>query len=65
MSPFEFEQMDGLPDHAFIRVDGKYTVVVICTPEGIIIDVYPTGWDSPIDSMGVHDHDVVGAHEDG
>jgi hypothetical protein len=65
MITFEFEQIEAVPDHAFIDVDGKYNVVIIRTDEGIIIDVYPKGWDAPIDSMGVHDHDVVETAEEG
>jgi hypothetical protein len=65
MSTFEFEQVETLNDRAFVEVDGKYSIVIIRTDEGIIVDVYPKDWDEPIDTMGVHDHDVADAERDG
>jgi hypothetical protein len=62
---FEFEKMEGQDDRAFVEVDSKYSVVIIRTEEGIIVDVYPKDWDAPIDSMGIHDHDVADAERDG
>jgi hypothetical protein len=59
MSTFLFQQLDEMDDRAFVEVDDKYSVVIIRTDEGIIIDVYPKDWDAPIDTMGVHDHDVA------
>jgi hypothetical protein len=64
MSTFAFEQIDGLPDRAFVEVDGRYSVVLIRTDEGIIIDVYPKDWDCPIATMGVCDNDVAALEQE-
>ena len=52
-------QQDGMHDRAHVDVDGKYDVVVIRADEGIVIDVYPEGWDSPLDTFTVWDDDVL------
>jgi hypothetical protein len=59
MATFEFEKIDGLDDRAFVDVDGKYTIAIIRTDEGLIIDVWPEDWDAPIDTLGVCDADTV------
>lgn len=59
MSQFKFEEIDGQPDRSFVEVDGKYSVVIIRTDEGLIVDVWPTDWDVPINSLAVHDHDAI------
>lgn len=58
MSQFKFEEIDGQPDRSFVEVSGKYSVTIIRTDEGLIVDVWPSGWDAPIDSLAVHDHDA-------
>jgi hypothetical protein len=64
MTTFEFEQIEGVPDRAFVEVDGKYSVVIVRTDEGITIDVYPKDWDAPIDTMGVCDNDVTAMEQE-
>ena len=64
MTKFIYEYIAALPDRAFVEVDDTYSVVIIRTDEGIIIDVYPKDWDAPIDTMGVHDHDVANAESE-
>ena len=58
MTAFAFEQMDGVPDRAWVDVDDRYSVVIIRTDEGLIIDVWPAGWDVPFGTLSIHDHDV-------
>jgi hypothetical protein len=60
MTTFEYEQHpDDLPDRAFILADNKYHVVLIRTDDGLVVDVYPQGWDCPIATMTVWDEDVA------
>ena len=62
MSKFEINvQPDDFPDRVHVKVDGTFDVAIIRTPEGIVLDVYPAGWDNPIDTMTVWDEDVVAA----
>ena len=63
MTNFIFERSDYLSDRAFVEVDDKYSVVIIRTDQGLIIDVYPNDWDAPIDTMGIHDNDVAEAEQ--
>jgi hypothetical protein len=59
MATFQFEHLaENLPDRAFVEVDGKYQIVIIRTDEGLIVDVWPKDWDTPFDSLAIHDHDV-------
>jgi hypothetical protein len=59
MADFEYERIDDLSDRAFVEIDGKYSVTLIRTDEGLVIDVYPDGWDAPIETMTVWDSDIV------
>jgi hypothetical protein len=60
MTTFEFEhRAEDLPDRAFVEVDGKYSVAIIRTPEGLVIDVCPRDWDFPVDTFTVWDDDVT------
>lgn len=63
MSKFEINvRPDDLPDRVHVKVDGKFDVAIIRTPEGIVFDVYPEGWDNPIETMTVWDEDVAAAN---
>jgi hypothetical protein len=57
MSVFKFEQMERMADRAFLDVDGKYSVTIIRTDEGLIIDVLPQDWQFPSDTFTVWDDD--------
>jgi hypothetical protein len=60
MATFEFEHHAGiLPDRAIVNVDGKYSVAIIRTDEGLVIDVLPMDWDNPVETFTVWDHDVA------
>jgi hypothetical protein len=48
------------PDRVFVMVDGTFGVAIIRTEEGIVIDVFPKDWDSPIDTFTVWDDDIAG-----
>ena len=62
MSKFEINIRPAeLPDRVHVKVDGKFDVTIIRTPEGIVLDVYPEGWDSPIETLTVWDDDVATA----
>jgi hypothetical protein len=53
---FVFEHFPAdLPDRASVEVEAMYSIVIIRTVEGLVIDVYPKDWDAPIDTMTVWD----------
>jgi hypothetical protein len=59
MSSFEFERPQcDFSDRAFVKVDNKYSVVIIRTEEGLIVDVYGKELQSPVATTWVHDNDV-------
>jgi hypothetical protein len=58
MATFAFEQIDGVPDRAWIDVDDVCSVTIIRTDEGVIIDVWPVGADEPFATLGVCDNDI-------
>jgi hypothetical protein len=55
---------EGEPDRAHVHVAGKFTVTVIRTDQGVVIDVYPTGWDAPLETFTVWDNDVLAAESE-
>lgn len=63
-TPTQFE-IEHLPeqyaDRVQVTVNDKFHVAIIRTPEGIVLDVYPKGWDYPIETMTVWDDDVATA----
>ena len=60
MATFTFEHRpQELPDHAIVEVDGKYSIAVIRTDEGLVIDVLPKDWDWPVDTFTVWDDHVA------
>jgi hypothetical protein len=60
MTTFEFEHLaEDLPDRAFVEVDGKYSIAIMRTPEGLVIDVYPKDWDYPAATFTVWDDEVA------
>jgi hypothetical protein len=64
MATFHFEHRPAdLPDRAFVEVDGTYNVAIIRTDEGLIVDVWPKDWDSPIATLGVCDNDMAEPQE--
>ena len=65
MTTFEFESLPRQDDRCFVDVDGKYNVVIIRIDEGLIVDVWPKDWDSPIATLGVCDNDVAGLGDHG
>ncbi|MGE3818897.1 MAG: hypothetical protein AB7I30_05635 [Isosphaeraceae bacterium] len=59
---FRFQHSpQDIPDRAFVEVDDRYSVTIIRTHEGLIVDVYPNDWDCPIATLGVCDNDVAEA----
>lgn len=64
MSKFQFEQIEGQNDRAYVEVDDKYQVVLIRAEEGLIVDVWPKDWDAPFDSLTVYDSDIAEAMEE-
>ena len=59
MADFEFEQIEGLPGRTFVHVDNRYSVTIIRTAEGLVIDVWPKDWNSPLETLTVWDEDIV------
>ncbi|MBP3955454.1 hypothetical protein J8F10_09185 [Gemmata sp. G18] len=55
---------DAAPDRADVHVAGKFTVTVIRTDQGMVIDVYPNGWDAPLETFTVWDDDVPAAESE-
>lgn len=67
MPKFQYQQIEGLEDHCFVRIDDRYELSIIRTDEGIILDVWPIEdgeiWNNPCDSFQVFDHDTWTDHE--
>lgn len=60
MSKFEISYPP--PDFVNVAVDGKFSVRIIRDSDyELRIEVYPEGWDSPIETMTVRDDGVATA----
>jgi len=63
MAKFNHEQIEGLEDRFFLRIDDRYEIAVIRTDEGLIQDIWPIEdgqtWDHPYDSFQVFDNDAT------
>jgi hypothetical protein len=63
ISKFEYEQVEGLGDRCFVKIDDRYELAIIRTDAGLIIDVWPINngeyWDFPYDSLQVFDGDTT------
>lgn len=63
MAKFQYEQTEQQDDRVHVTVDGRYSLTIIRSDEGLIIDVWPIQngefWDHPYDSFQVFDNDVV------
>jgi len=62
MAKFEHERLPTQDDRFFVTVDDRYSLTIIRTDEGLIVDVWPIEngqiWDHPYDSFQVFDNDV-------
>lgn len=57
---FAFEPAAN-PDRASVVIDARLEVAMIRTDDGLIVDVYPKEWVSPIQTMTVWDSDIADA----
>ena len=62
---FEIEHpKKDAPDRVYVRVDDKFDVAIVRTADGLILDVYPDGWDAPLETFTVWDDDVPAAERE-
>ena len=60
MSKFEISYPP--PDFVSVAIDGKFNVRIIRNSDyELRIEVYPEGWDNPIETLTVRDDDVAAA----
>lgn len=61
MAKFQCDQTED--DQVYLTVDDRYSLTIIRTDEGIIVDVWPIEngeyWDTPFTSVKVLDSDVA------